>query len=333
MEYDRSIVVAWSVLGLFIAVLAVVSFGPGGLATDKPDIALTPVGHGNVYTWGFQQENISAPMDLSMKSDWRNGSRMLAEGDVAMADVTWPYLPELMAENPDLTVLPYQNNVPDTTFGIWVHEDSNITEVSDLDGARVAAPQIFFPQTYDPIHVNRTSMFVMLQQRHNVSPEFVNRSLGRVAGLEAARTGEVKEGEIDAVFLVGDSELPDDHSLRPVYLPFDRMRDRHGDSGLPSFLVVRDDPDLVRAGMRMVEAISQSASQAQNDSEEFKDVYAYCNNFMVLRDGEPQIERMTPEYMDAMQELFDAAYEQGRVDQRIDFSEHVLDPDRLADAE
>lgn len=295
------------------AALQAASQGTSSTAADEFRFASAPLGPGNVYRWGIQRESTPFPATMVDTADWTETADLMARGEVDMADVTWANLPRVLAANPDVRILPYQINTPLRSFAIWVPSDSSITAPGDLDGRTIAAP---VNVTGEPRNVEAA---VLLRAGHGVNATWVRRDTAGEAALDA-----LAEDDIDAALLVGETRLPDDHDLRPVFLPQKMLRDRFGDAGLPRFFVVRDDPASIAQGIRVVQALQVSAGHAQRSRDAFMDAYWYCNEFLVELADDPQIERMTPGFHESRQFLFSTAHQQGVLQERVNLSRWIV---------
>lgn len=275
--------------------------------------ASQPIGHANVYRWGIQRDNVSLPAEIVDTDDWTDAADMVAAGEADMADVSLLHLPRILTENPDLRVLPYQINVPERSFGIWVENGSSITGPADLDGRTVAAPENV------TINPRNSGVAILLRADHDVNVTWVRRNTAGEAALDT-----IADDDVDAALLTGSVRLPDNHSLRPVFLPQRTLTERFGDSGLLRVFVVRGDPGSIERGTRVVQALQVSADRAQRSREAFMETYWYCNEFLVHLEDDPQIERMTPGFRAASQHILDAAAEQDVLDRSVDLERRVV---------
>lgn len=72
-----------------------------------------------------------------------------------------------------------------------------------------------------------------------------------------------------------------------------------------------------------MEALQVSSRYSQNSSEEFKDTYTICNEYLIL-DGRDQIVRMSPGFERQAQYFLEAAYEQAEINKTINVSEKIV---------
>jgi len=294
---------------------------PGELSdqmTDDEDIrlAVSDVLWGNVYLWGIDYEGMAAPVELQRD---QNNTKSFIEGNVSIAEVQGSNLPEIAEEVPDFRVLPYQINTPEDNRGIYVDEGSRITTLKDLDGKRVVYPSwIKTPPNLEEDLIN---------DMYGIEVEWVRRN-GSVNGWPNRTKELVTEDNIDAVFMLGNKRAIN-HSLEPLFSPYNELEDKFGDSALSTFFVVRNNEKSIEAGFEAMNVLQESARLAQESPEKFMEAHVICNEFLVT-DGRIQIQAVSPGVEKGAQYLLDIAYEQDRVDRRVNISDRIVRQSHLS---
>lgn len=298
------------------------SSGVGSTAQERSGGTFTfipyPRFYGNVYMFGITFDNMSAPVEVRNEPI----DTFTSSEQVSMAGVTWKHIPgmERFEERTgtDIGILPFQINVDEELVsGVWVRSNSTIDAPSDLDGKTIgtqwAGKPLFLLEDMYGIDVHVTGVFNSSLNRSNVSGDF-------------APWHRLAHEDVDAVFMYGPKRLQDNHSLQPVFLPFEELEQRFGDAAYPAFFAIKNRSGTVEKGFRMVDALQRSSRYAQIHRDMFMRIYTICNEFLVDTHRQ-QIQAMTPEARDALQFWLDAAYRQGVFERRVNLSDLIVRED------
>lgn len=272
--------------------------------------AMASAGPGNIYMWGVRKGEVSLPVEVQEAGNWSMVANNFEE-NASVANVFWEDIGRVLAEHPDAHILPYQMNIPDRFFGIYVQNDSAIRNPEDLHGKTIGAP-------IKLLGANIATR-VVLRHEYGITTNWTDRwTIGEEA------KDAIRDEDIDAVWMPGEKRIGDNHSLRAVFFPFQELEQKFGYAGLPTFFVVKDDPAAIDAGFELMEALQTSASHAQSQPDEFKHAYTFCNEFLVDINRTQQIEPVTPIFLEQAQYFLDAAHVHGFVNHDVNLSAHII---------
>lgn len=154
----------------------------------------------NAYLWGIERHNVSTPVEIhrmEKSKDLASVSQMFISGNASIADVHWYNMPKIANETSDFVILPYKVNMVNDFQSIYVRPNSDIDNLSDLQGKNVAYPSSIPHPPQQPD--------LILREEYGVEVNWVEKN-GTTATWPNTAEEFVATENVDAVFIVGKKE-------------------------------------------------------------------------------------------------------------------------------
>lgn len=321
------------VLGLVVGIgISIFVFQPSASQTPDvspaTDLAFSFVSWPPTYlfTWGVESGTVETPPGIDFEPtiatpglrDAEHPDSKFIRGEADLALVLPYQIPQISAQRPDASIVPYALATPTDMHNVVVPSDSSITEPAHLAGTRIAST---------PQSISSALTLIALEERYGVNASTIDLVM------TWDPVGMLENGSVSAAIY---SRYPDP-GTRSVLQPFTYFREEYGeDASFGGFIVKRERPPGVintsrNPGEAVVRTLLESGRQgAQNvptiidyyedrQTLNFGDIEALVSGMADATGGEILVP-IAEEHEQGMQRLYDRAYTEGIVEYQVNIS-------------